>query len=130
MSIACFQPGMAIPGEVRQYSSLFPARRRPQCAACRNRSSDIPIDQRGASMAELKKIDVVQGSGAEAKSGPVVVHYTGWLHDPAKADGHGRKFDTSLDRNSPFEFVLGAGQVIRGWDEGVAGMKVGGERTL
>ena len=81
-------------------------------------------------MAELKRIDVVQGSGAEARSGKVVVHYTGWLHDPAQADGHGRKFDSSLDRRSPCEFVLGAGQVIRGWDEGVAGMKVGGKRTL
>ena len=81
-------------------------------------------------MAELKKIDVVQGSGAEAKSGPVVVHYTGWLHDPAAADGHGKKFDSSVDRGQPFEFSLGGGQVIRGWDEGVAGMKVGGKRTL
>src|ERR1700710_2495940 len=81
-------------------------------------------------MAELKKIDTVQGSGAEAKSGPVVVHYTGWLHDPASSDGHGKKFDSSVDRRQPFEFVLGGGQVIRGWDEGVAGMKVGGKRRL
>ena len=81
-------------------------------------------------MAELKKIDTVQGSGKEAKSGPVVVHYTGWLHDPAAADGHGKKFDSSVDRGQPFEFHLGGGQVIRGWDEGVAGMKVGGKRTL
>ncbi len=81
-------------------------------------------------MAELKKVDVVQGTGAEAKPGPVRVHYTGWLHDPAKADGKGAKFDSSVDRGSPFEFVLGAGQVIRGWDEGVKGMKVGGKRTL
>ena len=82
-------------------------------------------------MAELKKTDVVVGSGAEAVSGrPVTVHYTGWLHDPAAADGHGKKFDSSLDRRSPFDFHLGAGQVIRGWDEGVAGMKVGGKRTL
>ena len=66
--------------------------------------------------------------GGEA--GPVVVHYTGWLHDPSKADGHGSKFDSSVDRRQPFEFVLGGGQVIRGWDEGVAGMKVGGKRTL
>ena len=81
-------------------------------------------------MAELKKIDVVAGSGAEATSGPVKVHYTGWLHDPSQADGHGRKFDSSHDRGQPFAFHLGAGQVIRGWDEGVAGMKVGGKRTL
>ena len=81
-------------------------------------------------MAGLQKIDVVQGTGAEAKRGPVKVHYTGWLHDPAQANGHGKKFDSSVDRGDPFEFVLGAGQVIRGWDEGVAGMKVGGKRTL
>jgi FKBP-type peptidyl-prolyl cis-trans isomerase FkpA len=81
-------------------------------------------------MAELQKVDVVQGGGAEARPGRVVVHYTGWLHDPQAVDGHGKKFDSSRDRQSPFEFVLGAGQVIRGWDEGVAGMKVGGKRTL
>ena len=81
-------------------------------------------------MAQLQKIDVVEGTGAVAQRGTVVVHYTGWLHDPAQADGHGRKFDSSVDRREPFEFSLGAGQVIRGWDEGVAGMKVGGKRTL
>ena len=64
------------------------------------------------------------GIGAEATPGSTVsVHYTGWLTD-------GTKFDSSLDRNRPFEFTLGAGQVIRGWDEGVAGMRVGGKRKL
>ena len=81
-------------------------------------------------MAELQKIDVVEGTGAEASSGRVRVHYTGWLHDPSAPDGHGRKFDSSHDRREPFEFRLGAGEVIRGWDQGVAGMKVGGKRTL
>jgi hypothetical protein len=81
-------------------------------------------------MSELKKTDVVRGSGAEAKSGPVSVHYTGWLHDPAKPDGRGKKFDSSVDRGAPFEFTLGAGQVIQGWDQGVAGMREGGKRTL
>jgi len=81
-------------------------------------------------MAELKKIDVTQGSGAEATSGPVLVHYTGWLHDPSSADGHCKKVDSSVDRRPPFDFVLGGGQVIRGWDEGVKGMRVGGKRTL
>ena len=81
-------------------------------------------------MAELPKIDVVPGTGAEARKGTVLVHYTGWLHDPNQGDGHGRKFDSSVDRGEPFRFELGAGQVIRGWDEGVAGMKVGGKRTL
>jgi FKBP-type peptidyl-prolyl cis-trans isomerase FkpA len=83
-----------------------------------------------SSMSELKKTDVVQGTGAEAKAGPVAVHYTGWLHDPAKPDGRGKKFDSSIDRGTPFEFVLGGGQVIQGWDQGVVGMKEGGKRTL
>jgi FKBP-type peptidyl-prolyl cis-trans isomerase FkpA len=81
-------------------------------------------------MEELKKTDVVVGSGAEAKSGNVKVHYTGWLHDPTKPDGRGKKFDSSVDRGQPFEFELGAKQVIAGWDQGVAGMKVGGKCTL
>lgn len=81
-------------------------------------------------MAELKKTDVVAGTGAEASAGPVAVHYTGWLHDPAKPDGRGQKFDSSRDRGQPFSFHLGGGQVIRGWDEGVLGMKEGGQRTL
>jgi len=84
-----------------------------------------------ATSKELQKIDVKQGSGAEAVKGkPVVVHYTGWLFDPSKPDGKGSKFDSSVDRKEPFGFPLGAGRVIKGWDEGVAGMKVGGTRTL
>jgi len=80
---------------------------------------------------ELKKIEVKQGAGAEAVSGkPVVVHYTGWLYDPSKPDQKGAKFDSSRDRGQPFSFPLGGGRVIKGWDEGVAGMKVGGQRTL
>ena len=58
------------------------------------------------------------------------MHYTGWIYDERTADKHGEKFDSSLDRGEPFAFNLGEKQVIRGWDEGVAGMKVGGKRTL
>jgi FKBP-type peptidyl-prolyl cis-trans isomerase len=84
-----------------------------------------------ATPSELKKIDVKQGHGREATAGNgVVVHYTGWLYDSSKPDSHGAKFDSSRDRGTPFRFVLGQGRVIRGWDEGVAGMKVGGQRTL
>lgn len=73
---------------------------------------------------ELKIEDTQVGQGDEAKAGQTVsVHYTGRLTD-------GTKFDSSLDRNQPFQFKLGAGQVIKGWDQGVAGMKVGGKRTL
>jgi FKBP-type peptidyl-prolyl cis-trans isomerase len=72
----------------------------------------------------LKYVDLQEGQGDEAKPGQTVsVHYTGWLEN-------GTKFDSSHDRRQPFSFSLGAGQVIRGWDEGVAGMKVGGKRTL
>jgi FKBP-type peptidyl-prolyl cis-trans isomerase FkpA len=74
--------------------------------------------------AVLKYEDLKVGDGAEAKKGDkVVVHYTGWLTD-------GKKFDSSVDRGTPFDFKLGAGNVIKGWDEGVAGMKVGGKRKL
>jgi peptidylprolyl isomerase len=76
----------------------------------------------------LKYEDIQVGTGAEAKSGrSVTVHYTGWLDDNGK---QGKKFDSSVDRGRPFIFQLGAGSVIKGWDEGVAGMKIGGKRTL
>jgi len=72
----------------------------------------------------LQYIDITRGDGAAAKAGDAaVVHYTGWLVD-------GTKFDSSVDRGQPFRFPLGAGRVIKGWDEGVAGMKVGGVRKL
>ena len=76
----------------------------------------------------LNYIDITLGDGAEAKKGQkVTVHYTGWLYNN---EIQGAKFDSSKDRSDPFVFSLGAGMVIRGWDEGVAGMKVGGKRTL
>jgi FKBP-type peptidyl-prolyl cis-trans isomerase FkpA len=79
----------------------------------------------------LQVTDTAVGTGAEATRGKeVTVHYTGWLYDPNAADHHGKKFDSSRDHGDPFEFRLGAGSVIRGWDDGVAGMKVGGTRTL
>jgi len=85
----------------------------------------------GAKVTELQVVDQKQGTGAEAVSGKaVIVHYTGWLYDPAAADGHGAKFDSSVDRGVPFGFLVGAGKVIKGWDEGIVGMKVGGKRTL
>ena len=76
----------------------------------------------------LRFEDTVTGSGAEAERGNLVsVHYTGWLYTNGVA---GAKFDSSKDRGEPFQFSLGGGQVIRGWDEGVAGMKIGGTRHL
>ena len=79
----------------------------------------------------LQIIDTKVGTGAEAKQYQMVtVHYTGWLYDDTKPDHRGKKFDSSRDRGQPFQFRLGIGHVIQGWDQGVAGMKVGGERTL
>jgi FKBP-type peptidyl-prolyl cis-trans isomerase len=76
----------------------------------------------------LKYTDTKTGDGATATSGnKVSVHYTGWLYNNG---AKGTKFDSSVDRGQPFQFTLGAHQVIAGWDEGVAGMKVGGKRTL
>lgn len=76
----------------------------------------------------LQYLDTTVGDGAEATAGQrVTVHYTGWLYNEGV---QGAKFDSSKDRRDPFVFSLGAGMVIRGWDEGVAGMKVGGARTL
>ena len=75
----------------------------------------------------LQIIDVKVGTGASPKRGETVeVHYTGWLYENG---AKGKKFDSSVDRHEPFDFPIGAGQVIKGWDEGVASMKVGGKRT-
>ena len=85
----------------------------------------------GGSVADLQRIDTQAGSGAIATRGSDgTVHYTGWLYDETAPQQRGMKFDSSVDRGTPFTFLLGAGQVIRGWDDGVAGMKVGGKRTL
>ena len=82
-------------------------------------------------MTTLIKTDTKLGEGAEAQAGQtVIVHYTGWLYDESAPENKGKKFDSSLDRNEPFDFPLGGGRVIKGWDEGVAGMKEGGQRTL
>jgi FKBP-type peptidyl-prolyl cis-trans isomerase FkpA len=76
----------------------------------------------------LQYIDHVVGDGDTAAAGQhVTVHYTGWLYENGE---QGAKFDSSRDRNDPFDFPLGAGMVIKGWDEGVQGMKIGGQRTL
>lgn len=76
----------------------------------------------------LKIEDTKEGTGASPKTGQTcVMHYTGWLYENGQ---RGRKFDSSVDRNEPFAFSIGVGQVIKGWDEGVSTMKVGGKRTL
>lgn len=96
------------------------------CADPKNgKAADADAEaQETVSPTGLRYVDLKVGEGPEATSGKLVeVHYTGWLEN-------GTKFDSSLDRNEPFSFGLGEGNVIKGWDEGVAGMKVGGKRKL
>ena len=82
-------------------------------------------------MTELIKTDTKLGEGAEATAGKLgLADYTGWRVDESAAAPQGAKFDSSPGRNEPFDFPLGAGNVIKGWDQGVEGMKVGGQRTL
>ena len=84
-----------------------------------------------AASESLTKTDVRIGKGEDAVAGKTVnVHYTGWLFDKTAPNNKGEKFDSSRDRPGHFTFPLGAGRVIKGWDEGVQGMKVGGQRTL
>lgn len=104
-------------------------------SACTQQTS-TQASQQAASTAvpssvALLKTDTKLGNGAEAVAGNnVSVHYTGWLYEEAAPGHKGAKFDSSRDRGNPFQFPLGAGRVIKGWDQGVAGMKVGGQRTL
>jgi FKBP-type peptidyl-prolyl cis-trans isomerase FkpA len=104
---------------------VYSARAKPNTSS--TQGGPPPIDssiQTVTTASGLKYQDIVVGTGQEAKAGDsVTVNYTGWLTD-------GTKFDSSLDRNQPFSFNLGQGSVIKGWDEGVAGMKVGGKRRL
>ncbi|MGJ8618957.1 MAG: FKBP-type peptidyl-prolyl cis-trans isomerase [Methylophilaceae bacterium] len=104
--------------------------------ACQAESSNVADNNKETTemtqtITELVKNDTVVGDGREAEIGfTVSVHYTGWLYDENAPDKKGEKFDSSVDRGQPFEFPLGAGQVIQGWDQGFAGMKIGGKRTL
>jgi FKBP-type peptidyl-prolyl cis-trans isomerase FkpA len=97
-------------------------------AACDR--AKAPAAAPAAAAIPFQKIDSVPGTGKEASAGAdAVVNYTGWLYDPAAPAQHGAQFDSSIGR-APFTFKVGAGSVIKGWDEGVQGMKVGGKRTL
>ena len=95
--------------------------------AISNAPAHAQIGKRMTTSSGLTIIDVKEGTGASPKGKTAVVHYTGWLYENGQK---GAKFDSSLDRNEPFSFPVGQGRVIKGWDEGVATMKVGGKRTL
>jgi peptidylprolyl isomerase len=102
-------------------------------AACSVAAMSVPVLAQGAgktmtTTSGLQITDAKVGSGASPKTGQIcVMHYTGWLYQNG---AKGQKFDSSVDRGQPFEFPIGTGRVIKGWDEGVADMKVGGKRTL
>lgn len=101
-------------------------------SACKRAEPPAPaaVSSAAAPAISLQKIDAVVGTGKEAIAGSTaVVHYTGWLYEPKAHSQHGAKFDSSVGR-SPFSFQVDGGQVIKGWDVGVQGMKVGGKRTL
>jgi len=103
----------------------------PDTAAVAASDTAVIQTEQSAGVTELQVTDVVKGEGATANAGQdVVVHYTGWLYQPGEPENKGKKFDSSLDRGQPFVFPLGGGRVIQGWDQGVAGMQVGGKRLL
>jgi peptidylprolyl isomerase len=110
----------ALPGRVLLALVLFAAAATQASAQTQGKTMTTPSG--------LQITDTKVGTGAQPQTGQTcVMHYTGWLYDNGT---NGAKFDSSLDRGEPFEFAIGQGQVIKGWDEGVATMKVGGKRTL
>lgn len=97
----------------------------------RRRADSPAATTTAAAVTELQRIDVVKGAGEGISSGQrAVVHYTGWLYEPDAPDHKGKQFDSSRNSGRPFRFVVGAGNVIKGWDEGVQGMQPGGQRQL
>jgi FKBP-type peptidyl-prolyl cis-trans isomerase FkpA len=94
-------------------------------------AQDKTASPTAAPATELKIVDHQAGTGREAQSGrAALVQYTGWLYDEKATDHKGKQFDTSTTRGLPFGFIVGVGKVIKGWDQGILGMKVGGKRTL
>jgi FKBP-type peptidyl-prolyl cis-trans isomerase FkpA len=100
-------------------------------ACSREQPSGAQTTAAAAPVTELQRIELHVAPGEGISQGQqAAVHYTGWLYDPSARDNKGKKFDSSRDRGQPFRFVLGNGQVIKGWDEGVQGMRVGSQRRL
>lgn len=101
------------------------------CGSSENAGNQVAESSPAQQPSDLQ-VEVLKKGDGELVEGrrTVTVHYTGWLYDPSAKDGKGRKFDSSVDRARPFSFPLGAGRVIKGWDEGVSGMRVGEQRRL
>lgn len=100
-------------------------------ACSREQPSGAQTTAAAAPITELQRIDLHVAPGEGISQGQrAVVHYTGWLYEPGARDNKGKKFDSSRDRGQPFRFVVGNGEVIKGWDEGVQGMRVGSQRRL
>jgi len=97
------------------------------CAACTDKTAKAPASP----VNSLEIVDLKTGEGASIAAGrQAVVQYTGWLYEASAPDKKGKQFDSSLRSGEPFRFTVGAGQVIKGWDQGVVGMKIGGSRRL
>lgn len=117
---------MAVPGCAPDGTAGDAAGTAPETAAAGVAAAEPVVITPGLTMTKLKN-----GYGRAAEAGDIAtVHYTGWLYDENAPDGRGKKFDSSVDRGDPFRFPLGAGRVIRGWDEGVVGMLIGEKREL
>ena len=117
-------PAAAEPELPTGIGEAVPADDTPTAPAIAQTGAAMPADQFAAQ-------DLEPGSGTAVAAGQTaVVHYTGWLYDAAAPENKGRKFDSSRDHGDPFSFRVGGGEVIRGWDQGVVGMKVGGKRRL
>ncbi len=115
---------------MRRFALLIATLSAPTLHGCAP-PADNPTEAPMEAPTELVITELAAGEGAAIESGSTaVMHYTGWLFDPAAPEGKGAKFDSSRDRGQPFRFPLGAGRVIQGWDQGVPGMKVGEQRRL
>lgn len=115
------------------FTGLFAAIMAVALVACGSDKAEEPSEVKAVSSApaDLTIHTLQNGDGETAQAGQTVtVHYTGWLFDAAAENNQGSKFDSSVDRGRPFSFPLGAGRVIRGWDQGVAGMQIGEKRRL
>jgi FKBP-type peptidyl-prolyl cis-trans isomerase FkpA len=116
---------------MRPATILFTCTAALMLGACQREPAAPATTSAAPAITTLEKTDLVRGTGEGISQGQrAVVHYTGWLYDPNAAEQKGKEFDSSLRRGQPFEFTVGAGAVIRGWDEGVQGMQPGGHRRL